>query len=196
MVNPLQAAKDAAQEQASAQLFDKFRPQMQALSQVVAEREAAQLELAQGLAEASDAEVSVDAIPDVDERALELEAMAEAASQADLRTWYFEEFAPDYLQEPESAMAYAGLNDDEWQRQQEAWAENYRATSPEAESVSNKDLAALHVENKFGVTLEEFEQNVVDWRPGRAIQDVLTANLRTVEGVMAAVTAELEGDSA
>lgn len=194
--NPLQAAREAAAEQAGAQMFDKFRPQMQALSQVVAKREAAQLELAQRLAEASDAEVSVDAIPDVDERALELEAMAEAASKSDLTSWYFEEFAPDYLEAPERAMAYAGLNDDEWQRQQESWAENYRATSPEAESVSDEELAALHVENTFGVTLEEFEQNVVDWQPGRAIQDVLTANLRTVEGVMAAVADDLDGDSA
>jgi len=183
-------------EQTGAQMFDRFRPQMQALSQVVAERERAQLQLAQRLADASDADVAVDELPDVDDRAAQLETMAERTSQADLVGWYFGEFAPDHLDEPERAQAYAGLNDDEWEAQKQSWAENYRSTSPEADAYSDDELAALHVENTFGVPLEEFEANVVDFRPGEAIQDVLTTNLRTVESVMAAVAADLEGDSA
>ncbi|MFB6087846.1 MAG: hypothetical protein ABEJ85_04935 [Haloarculaceae archaeon] len=177
------------------QMFERFRPQMAALAEVVAKRERAQLRLAQRLAEASDAEVSVDELPDVEERAGQLEAMAERASQADLVGWYFEEFAPEYLDNPERATAYAGLNDDEWTAQKAAWAENYRSTSPEAETYSDEELAGIHVENTFGVSLEEFESNVVDWRPGEAIQDVLTTNLRTVEAVMGAVADDLEGEA-
>jgi len=183
-------------EQTGAQMFDRFRPQMQALSQVVAERERAQLQLAQRLADASDADVSVDELPDVDDRATQLEKMAERASQADLVGWYFCEFAPDHLDNPQKAQAYAALNDDEWKAQKQSWAENYRSTSPEAEAYSDDELAALHVENTFGVPLEEFEANVVDFRPGEAIQDVLTTNLRTVEAVMQAVAADMEGGSA
>ncbi|MDH5019040.1 hypothetical protein [Halobacterium rubrum] len=182
-------------EATGAQLFDQFRPQMQALSQVVAQRERAQLQLAQRLADASDADVSVDELPDVEERAAQLETMAERASQADLVGWYFEEFAPDYLDEPARAKPYAGLNDDEWQAQKQAWAQNYRSTSPEADAYSDDELAALHVENTFGVPLEEFRQNVVDFRPGEAIQDVLTTNLRTVEAVMTAVADDMEGSA-
>jgi len=184
--------QDEVTKQTGAQIFQQFRPQMQALSQVVAQRERAQLELAQRLADASDAEVSVEELPDVEERARQLETMAERASQTDLVGWYFEEFAPDHLDSPERAAAYAGLNDDEWQAQKQAWAENYRKTSPEAETYSDDDLAGLHVENTFGVPLEEFEANVVDFRPSEAIQDVLTTNLRTVEAVMAAVAADME----
>ncbi|WP_353634610.1 hypothetical protein ABSL23_02325 [Halobacterium sp. NMX12-1] len=185
--------QETVTQQTGAQMFDRFRPQMQALSQVVAQRERAQLELAQRLADASDADVSVDELPDVEERATQLETMAERASQADLVGWYFEEFAPDHLDNSEKAVAYAGLNDDEWGNQKEAWAKNYRSTSPEAKSFSDDDLAAVHVENTFGVPLEEFEANVVDFRPSEAIQDVLTTNLRTVEAVMATVAEDMEG---
>jgi hypothetical protein len=195
MVNPLSAAKAQMTEATGAQLFDQFRPQMQALSQVVAQRERAQLQLAQRLADASEADVSVDELPDVEERAAQLETMAERASQADLVGWYFEEFAPDYLDEPARAKPYAGLNDDEWQAQKQAWAQNYRSTSPEADAYSDDELAALHVENTFGVPLEEFRRNVVDFRPGEAIQDVLTTNLRTVEAVMTAVAEDMEGSA-
>jgi len=192
MVNPFSAAKEQMAEATGAQMFEQFRPQMTALAQVVAQRERAQLELAQRLADASDAEVSVDELPAVEERAAQLETMAERASQADLVGWYFEEFAPDHLDNPAKAKAYAGFSDDEWQNQKAAWAKNYRKTSPEAETYSDDDLAGLHVENTFGVPLEEFEANVVDFRPSEAIQDVLTTNLRTVEAVMAAVAADME----
>ncbi len=186
---------DKLTEQTGAQMFDRFAPQMHALSQVVAQRERAQLQLAQRLAEASDADVAVEELPDVEERAAQLEAMAEAASQASLDGWYFGEFAPDHLDNAERAQAYAGLNDDEWQAQKQSWAENYRSTSPEADAYSDDELAALHVENTFGVPLEEFEANVVDFRPGEAIQDVLTTNLRTVEAVMQAVAEDMEGEA-
>jgi len=187
--------QDQITQQTGAQMFDRFRPQMQALSQVVAKRERAQLELAQRLAEASDADVAVDELPDVEERATQLETMAERASQADLVGWYFEEFAPEHLDKPERAVAYAGLNSDEWEVQKQSWAENYRSTSPEAEAYSDDELAGLHVENTFGVPLEEFEANVVDFRPGKAIQDVLTTNLRTVEAVMTTVAEDMEADT-
>jgi len=98
---------DKLTEQTGAQMFDRFRPQMHALSQVVAQRERAQLQLAQRLAEASDADVAVEELPDVEERAAQLEAMAEAASQASLDGWYFGEFAPDHLDNAERAQAYA-----------------------------------------------------------------------------------------
>ncbi|GAA0276902.1 hypothetical protein [Halobacterium noricense] len=186
---------DELTKQTGAQMFNRFKPQMQALSQVVAQRERAQLEHAQRLADASNADVSVDELPDIEARAAQLETMAERASQADLVGWYFEEFAPDHLDNPEKAVAYAGLNDDEWQNQKEAWAKNYRSTSPEAEAYSDEDLAGLHVENTFGVPLEEFEANVVDFRPSEAIQDVLTTNLRTVEAVMATVAEDMEGEA-
>ncbi|SEW10259.1 hypothetical protein SAMN04487945_1461 [Halobacterium jilantaiense] len=195
MRNPLSAAKEQMTEATGAQMFDQFRPQMQALSQVVAERERAQLQLAQRLAEASDADISVDELPDAEERAAQLETMAERASQADLVGWYFGEFVPDHLDNPDRAQAYADLNDDEWQAQKQSWAENYRSTSPEAEAYSDDELAALHVENTFGVPLDEFEANVVDFRPGEAIQDVLTTNLRTVEAVMTAVAEDMEGSA-
>lgn len=195
MRNPLEAAKTQMTAATGEQMFNQFRPQMQALAQVVARRERRQLELAQRLADAADTDASVDELPDVEDRAEQLETMAERASQADLVGWYFQEFAPDYLDNPERAQAYAGLNDDEWEAQKQSWAENYRKTSPEAEAYSDDDLAALHVENTFGVPLEEFEANVVDFRPGEAIQDVLTTNLRTVEAVMAAVADDMEGDA-
>ena len=184
--------QNMATQQAGAQMFDRFRPQMGALATLIAERERAQLELAQRLAEASEAEVSVEELPDVEERAGQLEAMAEAASQASLDAWYFEEFAPTHLENTAEVVAYAGLDDGEWTRQQAAWAENYRKTSPDAKTYGDRELAALHVENTFGLTLDEFEQNIVDWRPGEAIQDVLTAHLTAVEGVMRAVATDME----
>jgi len=186
---------EEVQKQGTGAMFEKFKPQLRAMATIVAERERAQLELAQRLAEASDAEVAVEEIPDVEERAAELEAMAEAASQTDLEGWYFESFAPDHLDNPERAAQYAGAPSDQWEARKAAWAAEYRAAAPEAESYSEGDLAGLHVENTFGVPLEEFEANVVAWRPGEAMKRVLTAHLTSVEGVMAAVAADLEGDA-
>ncbi|WP_232703144.1 hypothetical protein [Halobacterium wangiae] len=186
--------QEQMQKQSAGAMFERFRPQMEALATVVARREASQLRLAQRLAEASDAEVSVDAVADVEERADQLEAMAEAAATQDLEGWYFGEFAPDHLDNPEQAAQYAGLDGDAWENQIAAWATAYRSQSPEAESFEDRELAGIHVENEFGVPLEEFEQNVVDWSPGEGIETVLTAHLTTVEQVMATVAADLEGE--
>jgi len=186
--------QDMMTKQAGGQMFKKFAPQMTALAEIVAQRERAQLELAQRLTEASDVDASIDAIPDAEDRAEQLEAMAEAAAHQDLQSWYFGEFAPDRLDNPEQAAAYAGLHEDEWESQKAAWADNYRAASPDAEAFSDEALAGSHVETTFGVSLKEFEANVVFWRPGEAIRDVLTTNLATVEAAMEAVADDLEGD--
>ena len=186
--------QETMQQQSAGAMFEKFRPQFGAIATVVARREVAQLRLVKRLAEASDAEVSVEALADVEERADQLEAMAEAAATQDLEGWYFEEFAPEYLNEPENAAEYAGMGGDSWENQIAAWATAYRSQSPEAESFEDRELASLHVEHKFGVPIEEFEQNVVDWSPGEGIETVLTAHLTTVESVMATVAADLEGD--
>ena len=73
------------------------------------------------------------------------------------------------------------------------WAELYRENEPElVEGMTDAEIAAFHVRNVWGVSLREFVAEVVAWTPGRALEEVLVANLDEAEHSLHAIAWNLE----
>jgi len=114
------------------------------------------------------------------ERLLDL---AEAASDGELERYWFEEAGPyDDLAAVEE---FVGLGDDAWEAQAEEWAEMYREKAPDvADGRSDRDLADYHVKGEFGVSLDEFEREVIGYSRRKALKDALVGNvLAGVQGI-------------
>lgn len=129
----------------------------------------------------------------------QLLGLVDAIASGDFRSWWFEEVVGEHIENHEDAMAYAGLSEEEWEEQIGTWASTYRSRAEEEfEQHSDRDLARLHVERTFGVSLREFEREVVSFDRSEAMQTVLAGNFEAVEqGVRAAEAAaeNEEGDS-
>lgn len=136
------------------------------LFEFLAEKEDAHLELAERMTEDFRLDGSVPR-QDIEGRAEELKdgivALASDTFPAFYVRTYFERMAEDTEKDADDALKYIsteGLTDD-WQEQKAAWAEGWREQGLEG---TDDELAHAHVASRFGITLEEFESYVVDWR--------------------------------
>lgn len=157
------------------------------LANIIATLEYRQLEAVQEL----HAELGIDGAISVqktrEERAQQIEDLAKTAiGNRTLTEYWFEEVAP--IQRPEKAAKYAGIDEDEWQRQIERWADAYRNHGAD-DSMSDRDLAARHVASTFDVDIETFEDEVIDFTQGQVLEAVLGGNFLAVEsGIRSATT--------
>jgi hypothetical protein len=153
----------------------------QALANIVATLENDQLDATEELYRSIGIETDVDR-PGVDDRREELLGAVEAMTNGDLRAWFFSSEGPAarWLDQPEDAAAYADLEPEEWRDQIERWADTYRSQGV-GDDLSDGDVAARHVERKFGVDIDTFEQQVVEWSPGAALEHVVARRFVAVE---------------
>lgn len=113
-----------------------------------------------------------------DERQEVLKDLFQAQVQGDLQTFYVEHVMADRADQPEKAAKYLDMDADEWADRKDQWAEKYRDAGA-GEEIPPRALAEKHVRDVFGVDLDEFEQNVVEWDPGDVMRQVLAGNIRT-----------------
>ncbi|MDS0280622.1 hypothetical protein [Haloarcula onubensis] len=101
--------------------------------------------------------------------------------------------APEDLDvdDPAALANYAGLSSEEWEHQQQTWANSYRAADGQAAEATDRDLAELHVSSKWGVSLDRFEALVVNWDQGRALRDLLAGPSEATEAAIYANTEAL-----
>lgn len=169
--------------------------QIQALVHILAELEHRQIERVEELHDTLDIE-GIERTKNQDDREEQLIDLIEALAGGDLKNYWFEEVGAEHLENPEDAKSYAGLDDDEWEDQIERWADNYREKAPEkTEDFSDRELAATHVTNTFGVSLDEFEQEVVNWSGGEALESMLASNFKAVETGIEAATNHIEAET-
>jgi len=95
------------------------------------------------------------------------------------------------VDDPAALANYAGLSQEEWEHQQQTWANSYRAADGQAADATDRDLAELHVSSKWGVSLERFEALVVNWDKGRALRDLLAGPSEATEEAVYANTEAL-----
>lgn len=122
-----------------------------------------------------------------------LDVVDAAAPGGSLLDLWFEQVAPDHIDAAEDAKSYAGLSDEEWQQQQSNWAAAYRDRI-EGEH-TDEELAEQHVRRKFGVSLDEFEREVIGFNEGDAMRTLLASNFEAVEhGIAQATEAAKAGE--
>lgn len=134
----------------------------------------------------------IDAVPDQEERRETLLALVQAKMGGDPREFYVSEIASQHVENAADAKPYLGLDPEEWESQIATWAESYRSKGAGSD-MTDREIAEEHVRRKFGVSLSEFERNIVEWEQSDMLRRVLAGNVETaIEGV-GVVRSELEG---
>jgi hypothetical protein len=104
--------------------------------------------------------------PPVDARVEQLRRLVRHHVEGDLWGYFLAEAAPEGLERPEEVRAFAGLDDDAWADRLDALAD----AAPEGAGGTARERADTVVRSRFGVDLETFETQVVDWRPERTLR--------------------------
>jgi len=193
MFEQVKQQTEAIQELKQLKDDPKEHPAAQALVDIIVELEYAQLGAVEDLQDALDIE-ALDVQKDRDDRREQLLAVIDAMAPGgrDLETMWFEEVASEHVENPERAQSYANLSADEWDRQIGKWADTWRDHLDGADAMSDRELAAVHVERRFGVSMDEFEANVVEYDRGEALETLLASNFEAVEHGIKTATEEVQ----
>lgn len=136
----------------------------------------------QELADALDEDpedLGIETLEDHEERIDELLAGITARMNDNAWGMWVEHLAPEALKNPDRAAQYAGLDEDDWEGEIEDWAERIRdQTGTDTDGRTDRDLAAAQVYDAFGLSLKEFEREVVDWRPGEAYEEAFAGSFK------------------
>lgn len=126
-------------------------------------------------------------LPSIEERQAALKRLIEALVTDSVDEVWIEQVAPALLNDPDGAASYLGMNADEWEAQIGDWAEFYRENGAVGD---DRELAGHHVQRTFGVSLDTFEERVVEWNRGEAAERIFAGNFRAVRRSMEQVTEE------
>lgn len=137
-------------------------------------------------------DVALPDLPSHEERVDELVALIEARIAGDPWEYWVEWQALDDLESPAQARQYAGLDADEWDDRIETWAGVYREKFDVPEDLTDRDLAGYHVEDQFGLSLDEFEETVVDWRAAEVLERAATGPQQDMTAAVVDATAAVE----
>lgn len=167
---------------------------VQALVTILTELEHRQLEAVEQLHDAAGIE-GVEVTSTREEREQQLIDLVDAVASGSFEDYWFREVVGEHIEQPDAAQAYAGLSEEEWQTQLETWADGYLSRNErQFEGISDRKIAAVHVKNVFGVSLGEFEREVVGFERKEALRAVLAGNFEAVEAGISAATAEVNAD--
>lgn len=143
--------------------------------------------------DAAGVDVDLPALPDHEERVDELLALIEARIAGDPWDYWVEYQAPDALENVEQARQYAGLDGEEWSEKVDQWADTYRERF-DTDGVSDCDLAGYHVDSQFGLSLDEFEDVVVEWNPAEVLERAATGPQQDMTAAVVEATEQLQED--
>jgi len=87
---------------------------------------------------------------------------------------FVDHVAPDDLTNTDQAADFAGMDADAWNQQLDEWVAAIRDRAGDAVADrSDRELANAHVTETFGVDLETFEDEVIDFEPQRVLQEIV-----------------------
>ncbi|MDG5778193.1 hypothetical protein QA599_17210 [Haloarculaceae archaeon H-GB1-1] len=167
--------------------------QVQAVAEVLAEIERAQRAAVMDQRDTLDLDPAdgVERI-DKDRRKAEMVDLVDAytpGGQSLVDVW-LDKCAPADLdaEDPTQLAHYVEMSGEEWEQQISRWADTYRAQAGGSLDATDRDLADLHVEGQWGVTLDRFEMEVVQWDRRQALRDLLAAPSEATEQAIEANT--------
>ena len=126
--------------------------------------------------------------PPVEERVEQLRSLVGSHVEGDLWGYFVEEAAPEALENPDEARAFAGLDDDEWEARLEALAAN----APDDLDGTVEERAEAVIRSRFGVDLGTFEERIVGWQPERTLRRGLRGPIDSDIERLRAATAAIE----
>ncbi len=169
-------------------------PLFQSLADVISSIEYEQAQAISQCVDAADMDIPVQ--HDREKRRRELLDIAEATAEQDLAPYWFAEVVD--IEAPEQAAEYVGYDGQQWRDQLETWYEQYRqmgvvdAPLSEANRADLGHIAAMHVQESFGLELDEFVAGVINWDRGMALETLLAGPIRSYTGVITQLADEIE----
>jgi len=163
------------------------------VTEILAGLEAGLLTAAARRTQAADIEGGVGKVPDEEARAEQLEGLIEASMNGTLGEFWIDEVASEHLEAPDTAKEYIGMDAEEWDAQLGRWADAYREQLPEGSDGrkdSDRSLAEHHVREVFGVDLETFEREIVEWDESEGLRKLMVGPTRTARDTFNQVTEE------
>lgn len=130
-------------------------------------------------------------LPPHEERVEQLVALLEARLSDDPWGYWAEYLAPDDLEHVDRAKDYAGMDDDEWDRRVSKWADIFRGELDGGEALTDRELASLYTERRFGVDLDRFETAVVEWDPSRILEAGVAGPTQAMDEALVSATEEV-----
>lgn len=170
-------------------------PQIRGLVEAMATLERNRREaLAAHLEALDDIDIELPSLPEHEERVDELLALIEARIAGDPWDYWVEWQAPEALENASQARQYAGLDEEEWNETLDEWADLYSERF-DTDGLTERDLAGYHVDNQFGLGLDEFEDVVVAWNPAEVLERAATGPQQDMTAAVVEATDQLqEGD--
>lgn len=181
MMDRFGAGKEAMQRKLGRKLVDEYGDAMLGVLTTVEHR------LLEAVADQHDAlDLAAVGVPEPEARADRLRELWLAQFEGRFPAFWVEHYAD--LENPEEAAQFADLDAEEWETTKAEWADRYRRNGMDLDD--DDELAAAHTTARYGVTLAEFEQVVVEWpedRQGEELQDVIAGPVeRAISGIEAA----------
>jgi hypothetical protein len=139
-------------------------------------------------------------LPDAEERVEEFTRLVSAQVSGDLWTFFLDQQAPEDLRNVEAAETHAGKDAEAWQQTVEGWAAALRDDLDAGPETDDRDLADRFTQQRFGVSLDVFEQAVVNYSDARTLRwasrGPIDADIRRIEAATDAITApDPEGET-
>jgi hypothetical protein len=134
---------------------------------------------------------------DTEDRREEILELVDAlANQNVADLWFTDEYLGERIDNVQDAKAYVDLDDEEWQTQISTWADSYRSAGG-GEERTDREIAAYHVQKQYDVDLDTFENAVVNFEPGRAVQHIVSKRFDNVTNGIHLTThvAKQQGDA-
>jgi len=141
--------------------------------------------------DALDIDVQAPELKSHDERVDELIALVEARVTGTPWEFWTEYQAPPGLENTDRARDYAGMDADEWEHRVGKWADVFREQLDDAGELSERELAGLYVERRFGVDLATFEDVVVAWDESAVLEEALLGPGQAMDAALQEATVEV-----
>jgi len=180
----IEGAKEAMMKKMMAQTTPSETPIVQTLAETVAQLEYEQAEAVVKLADATDHDLPGEPMP-VEDRKEQLLGVADAVADREFAEWWFEAVGAEILDNPDRAIQYTDLDPDEWRDQWRDWHQQHYQEGTvdddpsEATEERHREVAAQHVQAVYGVDLDTFENVVIQWSAGWALQDILAGPIQS-----------------
>lgn len=121
--------------------------------------------------------------------------VADAVAAQEFDEWWWENHASRFVDNPERARAFSGLEKDAWRDAIESLAESKREAAEDGRpDATDAQLADERVQEVFGVDLATFASEIVEWTAHEHVDGIIRQNLRASTQTIHQVAAALEAD--
>ena len=155
-------------------------PQVRGFVMMLALVEKRNIEATAHLLDAVDSDAEMQ-IPDIETRQEQLLDVFDAAMSQQLDQWWLDNVAADHMDNVEQAADLLGIGTESeaWDQQKQEWRQTHVEAGTVEPDESTEAITQRHVQAVFDVSLDRFEEEVIDWNEQEQLQSLLVGPLQS-----------------